>query len=94
LHVLVPVDFSKPSEKTLEYLKSLSFIRKITLLNVIGGSGTDQDQSYRGQDAERQLMGIKAGVASQGIRVAQLSDLGIRSKKSAAWLMNRTCPWS
>ena len=75
-HVLVPVDFSKPSEKTLEYLKSLSFIRKITILNVIGDSVTDQDQNYRVQDAERQLMGIKAGVASQGIRVASIIRFG------------------
>jgi len=91
-HVLCPVDFSIPSEKTVEYVKSMGFIRNVTLLNVIRESGPDQDQQPNVRDAELRLAGIKADVASQGIRTASIIDQGIRSMKSAAWLMSRTCP--
>jgi nucleotide-binding universal stress UspA family protein/GNAT superfamily N-acetyltransferase len=75
-HVLCPVDFSKPSEKTLEYLKSMGFIRKVTLLNVIGVSGADQDQQLKVREAELRLAGIKADIASQGIRTASIIRSG------------------
>ena len=35
--VLCPVDFSRPSEKTLEYAGSLGCIRHLTLLHVVNG---------------------------------------------------------
>ena len=38
-HVLCPVDFSRPAEKTLEYLKNLGFIRKVTVLHVADAQG-------------------------------------------------------
>jgi nucleotide-binding universal stress UspA family protein/GNAT superfamily N-acetyltransferase len=75
-HVLCPVDFSTPSEKTLEYLKSMGFIRKVTLLNVIGDSGQDQDQQPKVRDAELRLAGIKADIASQGIRTVSIIRSG------------------
>jgi nucleotide-binding universal stress UspA family protein/GNAT superfamily N-acetyltransferase len=75
-HVLCPVDFSIPSDKTLEYLKSMGFIRKVTLLNVIRESGPDQDQQPKVRDAELHLAGIKADIASQGIRTASIIRSG------------------
>ena len=75
-HVLCPVDFSIPSEKTLEYVKSMDFIRKVTLLNVIGASGSDQDEQQKVRDAELRLAGIKADIALQGIRTALIIRSG------------------
>jgi nucleotide-binding universal stress UspA family protein/predicted GNAT family acetyltransferase len=75
-HVLCPVDFSIPSEKTVEYVKSMGFIRNVTLLNVIRESGPDQDQQPNVRDAELRLAGIKADVASQGIRTASIIRSG------------------
>jgi nucleotide-binding universal stress UspA family protein/GNAT superfamily N-acetyltransferase len=75
-HVLCPVDFSIPSEKTLEYLKSMGFIRKVTLLYVIGESGQDQDQQPKVRDAELHLAAIESGISSQGIRTASIIRSG------------------
>ena len=75
-HVLCPVDFSIPSEKTLGYLKSMGFIRKVTLLNVIRESDPNQDQQPKVRDAELRLAGIKADIASQGIRTASIIRSG------------------
>ena len=75
-HVLCPVDFSIPSEKTLGYLKSMGFIRKVTLLNVIRESDPNQDQQPKVRDAELRLAGIKADLASQGIRTVSIIRSG------------------
>jgi nucleotide-binding universal stress UspA family protein/GNAT superfamily N-acetyltransferase len=75
-HVLCPVDFSRPSEKTLEYLKSLGFIKKVTLLHVMNESGSAKILTFQVHDAEQQLMGIKADIESQGITVTSLIRSG------------------
>lgn len=75
-HILCPVDFSIPSEKTLEYLKSMSFIRKITLLNVIGESGPEQDQQPKVRDADLHLAEVKADIALHGIRAVSIVRSG------------------
>jgi len=75
-HVLCPVDFSIPSEKTLEYIKSMGFIRKVTLLNVIRESDQNHNQLPKVRDAELRLAGIKADIALQGIRTASIIRTG------------------
>lgn len=74
-HVLCPVDFSIPSEKTMQYLKSMRFVRKATLLYV-QGQGTDHDQQPMVQDAELRLASIRADFASQGIRTESMIRSG------------------
>jgi nucleotide-binding universal stress UspA family protein len=74
-HVLCPVDFSRPSEKTVEYLKTLGFIRRVTFLHVVGGRGADgslKDQTAR---AGERLEEIRADSESTGIR----ADVLVRS---------------
>jgi nucleotide-binding universal stress UspA family protein/GNAT superfamily N-acetyltransferase len=73
-HVLCPVDFSKPAEKTLEFLKSLGFIRKVTVLHVVPVQGQGQDKNH--QDREEQLRIITEDLAQHGIRAAAMSRSG------------------
>jgi nucleotide-binding universal stress UspA family protein/predicted GNAT family N-acyltransferase len=75
-HVLCPVDFSIPSEKTVEYVKSMGFIRKVTFLTVLGVPGPDMDQQHKIQDAERHLAVIKTDLASKGIRTDSIVRSG------------------
>jgi nucleotide-binding universal stress UspA family protein/GNAT superfamily N-acetyltransferase len=75
-HVLCPIDFSRPSEKTLEYLKGLGFIKKVTVLHVIDESGSEKNLVSQVRDAEQQLMGIRAAFESQGITTASLIRSG------------------
>ena len=75
-HILCPVDFSIPSEKTLEYLKSMGFIRKVTLLNVIGIPDSDHDQQQKVRDTELHLTAMKADIASKGMRVDSIIRSG------------------
>jgi len=71
-HVLCPVDFSIPSEKTLEYVKSMGFIRKVTLLHVIGTPDSEHARQQKIQDAELHLAEAKADVAAQIKRTASI----------------------
>ena len=69
-HVLCPVDFSKPAEKTLEYVKTLGFIRKVTFLYVADPHGQEKDQPA--PVPEQQFRMISAGFASQGRKTSSL----------------------
>jgi nucleotide-binding universal stress UspA family protein/GNAT superfamily N-acetyltransferase len=64
-HVLCPVDFSIPSEKTLEYVKSMGFIRKVTFVHVIGTPDSEHARQQKIQDAELLLAEAKADIAAQ-----------------------------
>ncbi len=75
-HVLCPVDFSIPSEKTLEYLKSMGFIRKVTLLHVIGTPDSEHARQQKIQDAELLLAEAKADIAAQIKRTASIIRSG------------------
>jgi len=75
-HVLCPVDFSIPSDKTLEYLKSMGFIRKVTLLHVIGTPHSEHDRQQKMKDADLHLAKAKADVAAQIKRTASIIRLG------------------
>jgi nucleotide-binding universal stress UspA family protein/GNAT superfamily N-acetyltransferase len=71
-HVLCPVDFSIPSEKTLEYIKSMGFIRKVTLLHVIGTAESEHARQQKAKDAELHLAEAKADLAAQIKRTASI----------------------
>ena len=44
-HVLCPVDFSRPSEKTLEYVRNLGFIRKVTAIHVMNSHASGREKN-------------------------------------------------
>jgi nucleotide-binding universal stress UspA family protein/predicted GNAT family acetyltransferase len=75
-HILCPVDFSIPSEKTLEYVKSMGFIRKVTLLHVIGTDDSEQVRQQKMKDAELHLAEAKADIAAQIKRTASIIRTG------------------
>jgi nucleotide-binding universal stress UspA family protein/predicted GNAT family acetyltransferase len=75
-HVLCPVDFSLPSEKTVEYLKTMGFIRKVTLLHVIGTPDSGDSRQQKVKDAEQHLAEVKADIAAQIKRTASIIRLG------------------
>src|SRR5512137_823622 len=64
-HVLCPVDFSIPSEKTLEYIKSMGFIRKVTLIHVMGTPDSEDARQQKIQDYELLLAEATADIAAQ-----------------------------
>jgi len=75
-HVLCPVDFSIPSEKTLEYVKSMGFIRNVTLLHVIGTAESEYARQQKIQDVELLLAEAKADIAAQIKRTASIIRSG------------------
>jgi nucleotide-binding universal stress UspA family protein/GNAT superfamily N-acetyltransferase len=75
-HVLCPVDFSKPSEKTLEYLKTLGFIRKVTVLHIADAQGPVRDKNQQIQDPEQQLRTVTADLLQHGIKAISMSRSG------------------
>ena len=75
-HVLCPVDFSRPAEKTLEYIKTLGFIRKVTVLHVVKAHGAGQDTNPGVQDPEQQLRMITADLEQHGIRATSIIRSG------------------
>ena len=74
--VLCPVDFSRPSEKTLEYAGSLGCIRHMTLLHVVNGNVSGPDQSQRIEECRQKLALIEAGLTQQGIRATSMIRSG------------------
>jgi nucleotide-binding universal stress UspA family protein/GNAT superfamily N-acetyltransferase len=75
-HVLCPVDFSIPSEKTLEYVKSMGFIRKVTLLHVMGTPDSEHARQQKIQDVELLLAEAQADIAAQIKRTASVIRSG------------------
>jgi len=75
-HVLCPVDFSRPAEKTLEYLTSLGFIRKVTVLHVIKAQRPGPDKILPIQDPEHQLRRITADLVKHGINATSITRSG------------------
>jgi nucleotide-binding universal stress UspA family protein/GNAT superfamily N-acetyltransferase len=74
--VLCPVDFSRPSEKTLEYAGGLGCIRHLTLLHVVNGKVSGPDHSQRIDECRQKLALIEAGLAHQGIRTTSMIRSG------------------
>ncbi len=75
-HVLCPVDFSRPSQKTLEYAQSLGFIRRMTLLHVMDEKIPEPDRSRRGEECRQQLDTIVSDLAGRGVRAASVIRSG------------------
>jgi len=74
--VLCPVDFSRPSEKTLEYARSLGRIRHMTLLHVVNGKVPGPDPQGRIEECRQKLAGIEAGLEQEGVRTTSLVRSG------------------
>ncbi len=75
-HVLCPVDFSRPSQKTIEYAQSLGFIRRMTLLHVMDEGPAGPDRSSREEECKKRLEAIAAGLEGKGIRAATVIRSG------------------
>jgi nucleotide-binding universal stress UspA family protein/GNAT superfamily N-acetyltransferase len=75
-NVLCPVDFSRPSQKTLEYAQSLGFIRRMTLLHVMDEGMPEPDRSRREEECRQQLNAIVSDLARRGIRAAAVIRRG------------------
>jgi nucleotide-binding universal stress UspA family protein/GNAT superfamily N-acetyltransferase len=82
-HVLCPVDFSKPSEKTLEYAKSLGCIRRITLLHVVDANRSEPERSRHGEECRQKLAVIGADLAQKGIRAESIIRQGSPAREIA-----------
>jgi nucleotide-binding universal stress UspA family protein/GNAT superfamily N-acetyltransferase len=74
--VLCPVDFSRPAEKTLEFLKSLGFVRKVTVLHITQAQRQGRDKSPPAQDPEQQLRLIADDLVQHGIRATVMTRPG------------------
>ncbi len=75
-HVLCPVDFSRPSEKTLEFLKSLGSVRKVTVLHVTQVQRQGRDRSQPAQDPDQQLRIVTEDLVQHGIRATAMTRSG------------------
>lgn len=75
-HVLCPVDFSRPAEKTLEFLKSLGFVRKVTVLHVTQVQRQGRDRSQPAQDPDQQLRIVTEDLVQHGIRATAMTRSG------------------
>jgi nucleotide-binding universal stress UspA family protein len=75
-HVLCPVDFSKPSRKTVEYLSGLQSVSTITLLHVVDYAGTTALHSLRVNEAERLLREMATELCTPGMDVTLLIRTG------------------
>jgi nucleotide-binding universal stress UspA family protein/GNAT superfamily N-acetyltransferase len=80
-HVLCPVDFSKPSDNTIGYLKLLGSARKVTLLYVLDPAVFPDAISSREQDAELRLGELVSDLVSHGIRATSLVRSGIPAQE-------------
>lgn len=75
-HVLCPVDFSKPSRKTVEYLAGLQSVRTITLLHVTENAGTTSLRDALAKEAEEKLREMATGLCTPGMDVTLLIRTG------------------
>jgi nucleotide-binding universal stress UspA family protein/predicted GNAT family acetyltransferase len=75
-NVLCPVDFSRPSQKTLEYAQSLGFIRRMTLIHVMDERMPEPDRSRVEEECRRQLNAIVSDLTGRGIRAAAVIRRG------------------
>ncbi len=75
-HVLCPVDFSRPSEKTLAYAKNLGCIPRITLLHVMDAKASGFDRAGNTEECRRKMAVIEADLAQGGIRAASIIRSG------------------
>jgi nucleotide-binding universal stress UspA family protein/predicted GNAT family acetyltransferase len=82
-HVLCPVDFSRPCEKTLDYAKSLGVIRHITLIHVVNKKIFGPSASTHMEECRQRLARIEADLAMKGIRTASVIRTGSPAREIA-----------
>jgi nucleotide-binding universal stress UspA family protein len=75
-HVLCPVDFSRPSVKTVEYAAGLGGVRRMTLLHVLDSGASEEDLPPLQEQSRRQLDQIVADLHGKGIQVSSLVRSG------------------
>src|SRR4030042_2789545 len=75
-HVLCPGALSRPAEKTLEFLKSLGFVRKVTVLHVTQVQRQGRDKSQPAQDPDQQLRIVTEALFQHGIRATAMTRAG------------------
>ena len=75
-HVLCPVDFSRPSVKTVEYAAGLAGVRQMTLLHVLDGGVSENDLPLLTEKTHRQLDQIATDSGAKGIKVSSLVRSG------------------
>ena len=75
-HVLCPVDFSRPSVKTVEYAAGLGGVRRMTLLHVLDSGVSEEDLSRLEDESRRQLDQIASDLPVNGIMVSSLVRSG------------------
>jgi nucleotide-binding universal stress UspA family protein/predicted GNAT family acetyltransferase len=81
--VLCPVDFSRPSGKTLAYAKSLGSIRHMTLLHVVDRKVSGPDPSWRIEESRQKLAAIEADLVKNGIRAESIIREGSPAREIA-----------
>jgi nucleotide-binding universal stress UspA family protein/GNAT superfamily N-acetyltransferase len=74
-HILCPVDFSRPSENTLAYIRQIGAVRQVTLLHVIDPT-TTSDLPARISEAEKRLFGMESEFTTQGIQARSIVRSG------------------
>ncbi len=75
-HVLCPVDFSKPSRNTIEYVNRMHPVRTVTLLHVVENKGTPAIRDVRVKEAGDKLRGMATDLCRPGIKVNLLIRTG------------------
>jgi nucleotide-binding universal stress UspA family protein/GNAT superfamily N-acetyltransferase len=75
-HILCPVDFSRPSEKTLEYIRNLGFIRKVTVVHVVKPQGYGEENNLPVPDPGERLRIITTELEQHGIRATSIIRYG------------------
>ena len=80
-HVLCPVDFSKPSDNTIGYLKRLGIVKQVTLLHVIDPSILLKTIPDQKRVAEQRLAAIEADLASLSVRSESLIRTGTPARE-------------
>jgi nucleotide-binding universal stress UspA family protein/predicted GNAT family acetyltransferase len=82
-HVLCPVDFSRPSGKTLAYAKSLGCIRRITLLHVVDTKLSGPDPAWRIEESRQKLDAIESELVKNGILAESIIRQGSPAREIA-----------
>jgi nucleotide-binding universal stress UspA family protein/predicted GNAT family acetyltransferase len=75
-HVLCPVDFSRPSQKTLEYAENLGLIRRMTLLHIVDEGIPEPERGRHEEECRQRLDALAADLKGRGIRVASVIRSG------------------
>jgi nucleotide-binding universal stress UspA family protein/N-acetylglutamate synthase-like GNAT family acetyltransferase len=75
-HVLCPVDFSKPSRKTVEYISRMKSVSRVTLLHVVGYNATKALRDLQVKEAEQKIREMATELRTPGINVNLLIRTG------------------